>query len=94
MAIADRHDLVVIEDAAQAHGARYQGHMCAVWDMPPGLVSTGENLGALGDAGAVTTNDDVLAEAVRSLRNYGSQKNMKMKDWVLILVWMNCRLLF
>jgi dTDP-4-amino-4,6-dideoxygalactose transaminase len=72
--IADRHHLKVIEDAAQAHGARYQdklvGHLghAAGWSFYPG-----KNLGALGDAGAVTTDDDDLASKVRMLRNYGSK---------------------
>lgn len=72
--IARRHGLKVIEDAAQAHGARYKGkrigaHGDAVaWSFYPG-----KNLGALGDGGAVTTNDPVLAERLRMLRNYGSR---------------------
>ena len=75
MDIANRHGLVVVEDAAQAHGARYQGRMCGSLGHAAGFsFYPGKNLGALGDAGAVTTNDDALAEAVRSLRNYGSQK--------------------
>ena len=74
-AIARRHGLKVIEDAAQAHGARYKDRMAgslgdaAGWSFYPG-----KNLGAFGDAGAVTTDDDVIAERVRSLRNYGSKK--------------------
>lgn len=72
-AIARKHGLRVLEDAAQAHGARYGGkriggHSDAVtWSFYPG-----KNLGALGDAGAVTTNDSDLAESLRALRNYGS----------------------
>lgn len=72
--IARRHGLQVLEDAAQAHGAAYRGtrigaHGDAVaWSFYPG-----KNLGALGDAGAVTTNDDGLADRVRVLRNYGSR---------------------
>lgn len=71
--IARRHGLKVLEDAAQAHGARYKGRPCgslgdaAAWSFYPG-----KNLGAFGDAGAVTTNDNALAEKVRILRNYGS----------------------
>lgn len=74
LAIASRHGLRVLEDAAQAHGARYKGrriggHGDAVaWSFYPG-----KNLGALGDAGAVTTNDLELAERIRVLRNYGSR---------------------
>ncbi len=72
--IANRHGLRVLEDAAQAHGARYQGRRVgtlgdsAAWSFYPG-----KNLGALGDAGAVTTNDDEIADHVRCLRNYGSR---------------------
>ncbi len=72
--VARRHGLKVVEDAAQAHGARYRGqrigaHGDAVaWSFYPG-----KNLGALGDGGAVTTNDPELAERVRMLRNYGSK---------------------
>ncbi|NCA72688.1 MAG: aminotransferase class V-fold PLP-dependent enzyme, partial [Sphingobacteriia bacterium] len=75
LAIARRHGLKVIEDAAQAHGARYKGkrigaHGDAVaWSFYPG-----KNLGAFGDAGAVTTDDADLAERLRMLRNYGSRE--------------------
>ena len=74
LALARKHGLRVLEDAAQAHGARYKGkriggHGDAVaWSFYPG-----KNLGALGDAGAVTTNDQELADRVRVLRNYGSR---------------------
>ena len=74
LAVARRHGLKVVEDGAQAHGARYKGrrlggHGDAVaWSFYPG-----KNLGALGDGGAVTTNDPVLAEKLRMLRNYGSK---------------------
>jgi dTDP-4-amino-4,6-dideoxygalactose transaminase len=73
--LAHRHGLRVLEDAAQAHGARYQGrrigaHSDAVaWSFYPG-----KNLGAYGDAGAVTTNDPELADRIRILRNYGSRE--------------------
>lgn len=72
--IGARHGLKVIEDAAQAHGALYKGRPAgglsdaAGWSFYPG-----KNLGAFGDAGAVTTNDDELADKVRLLRNYGSR---------------------
>jgi dTDP-4-amino-4,6-dideoxygalactose transaminase len=65
----------VIEDAAQAHGARYKGKRIGAhgdivcWSFYPG-----KNLGALGDAGAITTNDTSLAERVALLRNYGSRQ--------------------
>ena len=74
LAIARAHGLKVLEDAAQAHGACYRGrrigaHGDAVaWSFYPG-----KNLGALGDGGAVTTNDAALAERLRMLRNYGSR---------------------
>jgi len=73
-ALAQKHGLKVIEDAAQAHGARRNGKMAgnlghaAGWSFYPG-----KNLGALGDAGAVTTNDAALADRIRTLRNYGSK---------------------
>ncbi|HEY0037014.1 MAG TPA: DegT/DnrJ/EryC1/StrS family aminotransferase [Longimicrobium sp.] len=72
--IAARHGLRVVEDAAQAQGARYRGRPAgslgdaAAWSFYPG-----KNLGALGDAGAVTTRDPEIAERVRLLRNYGSR---------------------
>lgn len=72
--VARRHNLWVLEDAAQAHGGTYKGKrvggfgMAAGWSFYPG-----KNLGALGDGGAVTTNDAELARQVRMLRNYGSQ---------------------
>lgn len=73
--IARRHKLRVIEDAAQAHGARYKGRRIGAhgdivcWSFYPG-----KNLGAMGDAGAITTNDAALAERVALLRNYGSRE--------------------
>jgi len=73
LSFAEQHKLFVIEDAAQAHGARYKGrriggHGHAVgWSFYPG-----KNLGALGDGGAITTNDADLAKTLRTLRNYGS----------------------
>lgn len=74
LAVARRHDLWVLEDAAQAHGARYKGkriggHGDAVaWSFYPS-----KNLGALGDAGAVTTNEPGLNDRIRLLRNYGAR---------------------
>lgn len=72
-AIATKHKLIVIEDAAQAQGARYKnrrvgslGHAAATSFYP------GKNLGALGDGGAVLTNDDAIARKIKQLRNYGS----------------------
>ena len=72
--VAARHGLKVIEDAAQAHGARYKGLKAGnLGDAAGFSFYPGKNLGALGDAGAVTTNDARLAEQVRLLRNYGSK---------------------
>jgi dTDP-4-amino-4,6-dideoxygalactose transaminase len=73
--LARRHGLALLEDAAQAHGARYKGRRigghgnAAAWSFFPT-----KNLGALGDAGAVTTDDAALAERLRMLRNYGSPR--------------------
>lgn len=73
--IAERYQLKVIEDAAQAHGARYKEKRVGGLGVAAGFsFYPGKNLGAFGDGGAVTTNDPIIAEKVRSLRNYGSQK--------------------
>ena len=73
-AIADHHGLKVIEDAAQAHGARYrERRVGSLGDAAGFSFYPGKNLGALGDGGAVVTNDATLAEQVRKLRNYGSR---------------------
>lgn len=72
-AIAKKHGLYVLEDAAQAHGARYKGQRvgalsdAAAWSFYPG-----KNLGALGDGGCITTNNKQIADKVRALGNYGS----------------------
>ena len=72
-AIADRHNLKVIEDAAQAHGARYKGRKVGSLGNAAGFsFYPGKNLGALGDGGCVTTSDSIIADKVRCLRNYGS----------------------
>lgn len=74
LALAQQHGLRVLEDAAQAHGARYRGkRIGAHGDLVAWSFYPGKNLGALGDAGAVTTNDAALAERLRVLRNYGSR---------------------
>lgn len=72
--IAGRHGLKVIEDAAQAHGATYKTRKAgALGDMAGFSFYPGKNLGAFGDAGAVTTNDAAIADRIRTLRNYGSK---------------------
>ena len=74
LAIARRHGLKVVEDAAQAHGARYKGRLAgALGDAAAFSFYPGKNLGAFSDAGAVTTNDPQLAERLARLRNYGSK---------------------
>lgn len=72
-AIAKKHNLKVIEDAAQAHGARYKGKPVGTLGDAAGFsFYPGKNLGAIGDGGAVTTNDAALAQKIRVLGNYGS----------------------
>ena len=72
-AIAEKYNLKIIEDAAQAHGAVYRGRRVGGLGEAAGFsFYPGKNLGALGDGGAVTTNDPKLAEKIRALRNYGS----------------------
>ena len=86
--IAQKYNLKLFEDAAQSHGAIYD-------NIKAGNLSDGagfsfyptKNLGAMGDAGAITTNDDILAERLKSLRNYGSGKK-----YVFELQGMNSRL--
>lgn len=73
MEIAKRHDLKVVEDCAQAHGATYKGRKVGTFGNVAGFsFYPGKNLGALGDAGAVVTNDKELATKIRALGNYGS----------------------
>lgn len=81
-AIAKAHNLLVLEDCAQAHGAVAKGIKAGNWGDAAGFsFYPGKNLGALGDAGAITTNDDNLADVIKALRNYGShvkyQNNFK-----------------
>ena len=72
-AIAKKYGLKVIEDSAQAHGAMFDGRRTGnLGDASGFSFYPGKNLGCLGDGGAVTTNDDVLAKKIRALRNYGS----------------------
>jgi dTDP-4-amino-4,6-dideoxygalactose transaminase len=73
--VARKHGLKVIEDNAQAQGARYRGRRTgSLGDAAATSFYPGKNLGAFGDAGALTTNDVELADRVRTLRNYGSKK--------------------
>jgi dTDP-4-amino-4,6-dideoxygalactose transaminase len=77
-AIAKTHNLKVIEDCAQAHGALYKGRKVGgLGDAAGFSFYPGKNLGALGDAGAITTNDIELVNTVSALRNYGSHEKYK-----------------
>lgn len=67
--LSNQYNLLIIEDAAQAHGLPFKGSHARAFSFYPG-----KNLGALGDGGAITTDDDTLAEVLFSLRNYGSNK--------------------
>ena len=75
-----KYNLKLVEDNAQAHGCRFNGkHTGSLGDVAGHSFYPGKNLGALGDAGAVTTNDEELAKAIRALANYGSQKKYVFK---------------
>jgi len=74
MAVAGRHNLLVIEDAAQAHGARYKGRRAGSFGHAAAFsFYPSKNLGAIGDAGLITTSDDAAAAKIRLLRNYGQR---------------------
>lgn len=78
MVLAHEFGLLVLEDAAQAHGASIGGKKAGSWGHAAGFsFYPGKNLGALGDAGAITTNDSELANVLRALRNYGSHEKYK-----------------
>lgn len=78
MEIAAKHKLFVVEDNAQAHGATYKNKLTGSWGQINGTsFYPAKNLGALGDGGAITTNDDILAKKVLALRNYGSHTKYK-----------------
>ncbi|MFZ7318326.1 DegT/DnrJ/EryC1/StrS family aminotransferase [Comamonas jiangduensis] len=78
MALAHEYGLLVLEDAAQAHGAAIGGKKAGSWGDAAGFsFYPGKNLGALGDAGAITTHDAELAQTLRALRNYGSHEKYK-----------------
>ena len=88
MKIADKHNLRIIEDAAQAHGASLNGKRAGAWgDLTAFSFYPTKNLGSLGDAGAVTTNNEGYAEKIKTLRNYGS-----LKKYYNELVGVNSRL--
>jgi dTDP-4-amino-4,6-dideoxygalactose transaminase len=75
MQVAGRHKLHVIEDNAQSQGATYNGRIAGSFGIVNGTsFYPGKNLGALGDAGAITTAANDIAEKIKALRNYGSQK--------------------
>lgn len=74
-AVASAHGLWVVEDAAQAQGAEFLGKRCGSLGIAAGFsFYPGKNLGAVGDAGAVTTSDPAIAQKIRLLRNYGSSR--------------------
>lgn len=76
--IAKNHSLYVVEDNAQAHGAQFKGKLTGTWgDINGTSFYPGKNLGALGDAGAITTNSEDLAKRARLWRNYGSEIKYK-----------------
>lgn len=78
--LCKKYNLKLIEDNAQAHGCKFNGVKTgAIGDAAGHSFYPGKNLGALGDAGAVTTNDEVLAQTIRSLANYGSEKKYVFK---------------
>ena len=71
--LAEQYNLLVLEDSAQAHGASLHGRKVGNWGHASGFsFYPGKNLGALGDAGAITTNDGELAQTIRAIANYGS----------------------
>lgn len=75
MAVAERHQLTVVEDAAQAHGAEYKGRRVGgIGHLGCFSFYPGKNLGAYGEGGAVTTNDPAMARTVRTLRDWGAEK--------------------
>jgi dTDP-4-amino-4,6-dideoxygalactose transaminase len=73
--IAVKYNLFIVEDNAQAHGASFAGKLTGSWGHVNGTsFYPGKNLGALGDAGAITTDSEEIAKKIKVLRNYGSQK--------------------
>jgi dTDP-4-amino-4,6-dideoxygalactose transaminase len=75
LALAAKHNIIVIEDCAQSHGAKFKNQISGTFGKAAGFsFYPTKNLGALGDAGAVVTNDSNIASTVKQLRNYGSEK--------------------
>ena len=75
MKVVERHDLKLVEDCAQSHGARYRGQMTGTFGHANAFsFYPTKNLGCLGDGGAVVTNDPSIAESIRKLRNYGQER--------------------
>ncbi|HDC4278021.1 DegT/DnrJ/EryC1/StrS family aminotransferase [Enterobacter cloacae] len=75
VAYAKQNNILVLEDSAQAHGATIEGKKAGSWGHAAGFsFYPGKNLGALGDAGAITTDDEDLYNVLKALRNYGSHK--------------------
>ena len=92
MEIAEQHGLFVVEDCAQAHGATYKGKKVGTFGDTAGFsFYPGKNLGALGDAGAVVTNNQELAKKIRALGNYGSDYKYHHIYQGIILGLMKCR---
>jgi dTDP-4-amino-4,6-dideoxygalactose transaminase len=82
--IAKAHDLKIVEDACQAHGATYRGRPAgSLGDAAAFSFYPGKNLGAYGDGGAITTDDDALAERLRLMRNWGSRKKYHHEEVAL-----------
>ncbi|MCC6798261.1 MAG: DegT/DnrJ/EryC1/StrS family aminotransferase [Candidatus Hydrogenedentes bacterium] len=78
LTIAQEHDLKIVEDCAQAHGASYKGKKCGTFgDAAAFSFYPSKNLGAYGDGGAVLTRDPAIAEGVRALRNYGEESRYR-----------------
>ena len=86
--LAKKYNLLVLEDSAQAHGAEIEGKRAGNWgDASGSSFYPGKNLGALGDGGAITTNDDQLAELLNALRNYGSHEKYVNKYKGVNIMW-------
>ena len=74
LSLSKKYNLAIIEDVAQAQGAKYKDKIAGSFGIGCHSFYPTKNLGALGDAGAVTTNDNDLARTISALRNYGSEK--------------------